>query len=78
MGCNVRKTSMYILALPWASSEKRKQYMDIIYSSNSYCWIYIVLELIPFMPQCPKHLTETAEEKKGLIWLTVSENYPLS
>lgn len=30
--------------------------------------IHIVLELIPFMPQCPKHLTETAEEKKDFIW----------
>lgn len=65
MGCNVQKTSTYILALHWASSEKRKQY---IISISSYCCIYIVLELIPFMPQCPKHLTETAEEKKGFIW----------
>lgn len=65
MGCNVQKTSTYTLALHWASSEKRKQY---IISISSHCWIYIVLELIPFMPQCPKHLTETAEEKKGFIW----------
>lgn len=74
MGFNVQKTSMHILALLWGSSEKRKQYIISI-SSYTYCWIYIVLELIPFMPQCPKHLKET-EEKKGFIWLPVSENYP--
>lgn len=67
MGCNVQKISTHILALHWGSSEKRKQ--DII-SISSYTdrWIYIVLKLIPFMPQCPKHLTETAEEKKDFIW----------
>lgn len=67
LGCNVQKTSTHILALHWGSSEKRKQYIISISSYTDH-WIYIVLELIPFMPQCPKHLTETAEEKKGFIW----------
>lgn len=53
--------------------EKEAIYISI--SSYTYCWIYIVLELIPFMPRCSKHLKES-EEKKGFIWLTVSENCP--